>query len=172
MKITINAGHTRAGAGGGAVYKGFIESEITRAVAAELAAKLRRKGHTVYSSTVDKATSQNAYLKETCSRANASGAELFISIHCNASAKHTGKGVECWTWKGKKVKAAVDICKNLSALGLTNRGVKDGSNFYVVKHTKATAVLVELFFLDNETDRALYKKHGAEKIAQAIADSL
>lgn len=172
MRISINAGHTKAGAGAGAAYKGFNEGEITRAVAKALTAKLRQKGHTVHNSTVDAAASQNAYLKKVCSLANGSGAQLVISLHCNASAAHTGHGVECWTWKGRKVPAAVNACKNLEALGFRNRGIKDGSGFYVVKHTKATAVLVELFFLDNEKDRALYKKHGAEKIAAAIAASI
>ena len=172
MKISINAGHTKKGPGGGAVYKGFNEGEITRAVAKALRAKLQKKGHTVHDSTVDTASTQNAYLRKVCQLANDSGAELFISLHCNASASHKGVGVECWTWKGKKVKAAVKICENLEKLGYKNRGVKDGSSFYVVKHTKATAVLVELFFLDNYTDRKLYLEHGAEEIAQAIADSL
>ena len=107
-----------------------------------------------------------------CDLANGSGAELVISLHCNASAAHTGHGVECWTYRGKRVQAAVKTCENLEALGFRNRGVKDGSSFYVVKHTRATCVLVELFFLDNEKDRALYKKHGAEKIAAAIAASI
>jgi N-acetylmuramoyl-L-alanine amidase len=172
MRISINAGHTKKGPGGGAAYKGFNEADITRAVAAALVSKLRQDGHKVFSSTVNSATSQNAYLREVCRLANDSGAELFISLHCNASAKHTGFGVECWTWRGNKVPAAVKICKNLEALDFRNRGVKDGSGFYVVKHTKATAVLVELFFLDNEKDRALYTKHGADKIAAAIATSL
>ena len=172
MKISINAGHTKTGAGSDAVYKGFNEGEIVRKVAKALTAQLRQKGHTVHSSTVDSAFTQNTYLRKVCDLANESGAELVISLHCNASAAHTGHGVECWTWRGKKVKAAVDICENLADLGFRNRGVKDGSAFYVVKHTKATAVLVELFFLDNEKDRALYKKHGAEKIAAAIAASI
>lgn len=172
MRISINAGHTKAGAGSGAEYKGFNEGEITRAVAKALTAKLRQKGHTVHDSTVNTAASQNAYLKKVCSLANQSGAQLVISLHCNASAAHTGHGVECWTWKGRKVPAAVNVCKNLEALGFRNRGIKDGSGFYIVKHTKATAVLVELFFLDNEKDRALFKKHGADKIAAAIAASI
>ena len=172
MRISINAGHTTAGAGSGASYKGFNEGTIVRAVAAALAAQLRKKGHTVHDSTVDKATTQNAYLRKVCDLANGSGAELVISLHCNASAAHTGHGVECWTYRGKRVQAAVKTCENLEALGFRNRGVKDGSSFYVVKHTRATCVLVELFFLDNEKDRALYKKHGAEKIAAAIAASI
>ncbi len=172
MRISINAGHTTAGAGSGAAYKGFNEGVIVRAVAKALTAQLRKKGHTVYDSTVDKATTQNAYLRKVCDLANASGAELVISLHCNASAAHTGHGSECWTYRGKRVQAAVKTCENLEALGFRNRGIKDGSSFYVVKHTKATCVLVELFFLDNEKDRALYKKHGAEKIAAAIAASI
>ena len=172
MRISINAGHTKTGPGGGAVYDGFNEGAITRAVAKALTAELRKKGHTVHSSTVDAAASQNAYLRKVCNLANGSGAELVISLHCNASAAHTGHGVECWTWRGKRVQAAVNTCENLETLGFRNRGVKDGSSFYVVKHTKATAVLVELFFLDNPKDRALYKKHGPEKIAAAIAASI
>ncbi len=173
--IAVNAGHTVAGNPGyGAEYKGFRESEITRAVAKALRAKLKARGFKVVNADVDKAKSQTEYLKKVCQIANASTGkgDLFISLHCNASASHKGEGTECWTWQGKQVPQAVKICENLAGLGLKNRKVKDGSSFYVVKHTKATAVLVELFFLDNEKDRVLYKKYGAEKIAEAIAESL
>ena len=154
------------------MYNCFTESDITRLVAKALTERLQKAGHTVHSSTVDSATSQNAYLQQVVKLADQSNAELFISLHCNASAAHTGHGVECWTWKGKKVKAAVNICKNLEALGFRNRGVKDGSSFYVVRNTKATAILVEMFFLDNEKDRALFIHHGADKLAAAIAASI
>ncbi len=172
MKISVNAGHTAKGAGYGAVYKGFRESELTRAVVKALIPKLKKRGHVVHKSTVDAATSQNAYLKKVCQLANGSGAELFISVHCNASAAHKGHGAECFTWKGKNVPQAAKICAEMADLGFKNRGVKDGSGLYVVKHTKATAILVELFFLDNYTDRKLYLEHGAERIAEAIARSI
>jgi N-acetylmuramoyl-L-alanine amidase len=172
MKIAINAGHTKTGAGSGASYKGFNESDITRAVASSLAQMLRRSGHQITNANVDKAPTQNAYLRGVCTRANACDADLFISIHCNASATHLGKGVEAYTWKGRKLKQATNMCNNLAKLGFKNRGVKDGSKFYVIKHTNAKAILIELFFLDNPTDRALYMKHGADKIAEAIAKSI
>lgn len=171
MKISINAGHTKTGAGYGAVYKGFKESEITRAVANELIKQLKANGHTVYNSTIDYATHQE-YLKKAVQLANNSGSDLFISLHCNASYKHTGYGSECWTWKGQKVKVANNICKELNKLGFRNRGIKDGSHFYVIKKTKMTAIIVELFFLDNETDRKLYNSIGFKKIAQAIAEAV
>ena len=172
MRIAINAGHTKSGAGSGACYKGFNESEITRAITSRLAQILRQDGHQVINANVDKAATQNAYLRGVCARANASDPDLFISIHCNASATHLGKGVEAYTWKGRQHKQAIDMCDNLAELGFKNRGVKDGSKFYVIKHTEAKTILVELFFLDNPTDRALYMKHGADRIAKAIAKAI
>lgn len=172
IKISINAGHTKAGAGYGAEYKGFRESEINRAVVTALIPKLQKLGHTVHNSTVDKATTNKAYLSQAVKSSNNSGAELFLSIHCNASTTHTGHGVECWTYKGAQHPAAKRICANMAKLGFRNRGVKDGRNLYVVKNTTAKAILIELFFLDNYTDRKLYLELGADKIAQAIADAI
>ena len=172
IRISVNAGHTASGAGYGAEYKGFRESEINRAVVKALIPKLKKLGHTVHNSTVDKAATNTAYLSQVVKSANNSGAELFLSIHCNASTAHTGYGVECWTYKGNKHEAAKRICANLSSLGYRNRGIKDGRNLYVVKNTTAKAILVELFFLDNYTDRKLYLDLGADKIATAIADAI
>jgi N-acetylmuramoyl-L-alanine amidase len=42
----------------------------------------------------------------------------------------------------------------------------------VVKNTYAKAILIELFFLDNYTDRKRYLELGADKLAQAIADAI
>lgn len=172
-KIVIGAGHCKANTTAcGAYYGGWHESLIVREVTNELIKLLKAKGHKVTNVTVDKAPSQTAYLKEVCRLVNNSGAEIFLQLHTNASASHKGQGVEVFSYRGKQHKQAVNICKNLEGLGYKNRGVKDGSNLYVIKHTKPTALLVELFFLDNETDRALYKKHGAKKIAEQIMKAL
>lgn len=173
MLISINAGHTIANQkGAGATYDGWYEGDITRAVANELGTLLRRKGHKTHSSAVDKASSQNAYLKKVCDMANSSGADLFISLHTNASSSHRANGVEVFTWRAAKHIEAVDICANLEDLGFKNRGVKDGSKLYVIKNTKPKALLVELFFIDNTIDRNLYIKYGSKKIAEAIADAI
>lgn len=168
MKICVNAGHCLTGAGTGAIYNGLKESEITRAVATELIVQLRRRGHTVINSTVNKAVSQSAYLREVCNIANGSKADLFISLHCNMSSSHKGYGSEVWTWNGTDYKEAVGILHELNKLGFYNRGIKKGNDLYVVKYTTMPAILVEMFFMDDLHDRALYEKHGAKKIAQAI----
>lgn len=165
MKIAINAGHTKSGAGSGAV--GCInESAETRKVVAALIPLLKQRGHTVVNATVDTAATQAAYLQQTVNIANKSKADLFISIHFNAGG---GNGCECYTYKGKKVKQAQNINAQLQKLGFRNRGIKDGTAFYVVHYTTMTAVLVEVCFVDNCKDVQLYKQLGAAKIAQAIA---
>lgn len=172
MKISVNAGHTKNGAGYGASYKGFHESSITREVTRALIPRLQKRGHVIVDATVDSAPTQNSYLKRVCQLVNASGSELFISVHCNASGTHLGRGVECFTWCGAKHKQAAKICANIAKLGTKNRGVKDGSGLYVIKHTKPKAILVELFFLDHYNDRKLYLDHGAEELAEAIAEAI
>lgn len=171
MTIGVNCGHTISGAGYGAV--GLIkESEHTRLVGRNLMDKLKEAGVKVIDCTVDTAETQNAYLKQSVDIANAQDLDLFISIHFNASAAHTGNGVETYTYGGAKNKEAVKICQNISDLGFLNRGVKDGSSLYVVKNTKAKAILLEVCFCDNELDVSTYLALGEEKIAQAICDAI
>ncbi len=168
IKIAINAGHTRSGAGSGAI--GFLdESRETRKVVKALIPLLRAKGYEVIDATIDKATSQTEYLRRAVNIANNAKADLFVSIHFNAGG---GRGCECYTWKGGKVKQAVNICKNLKSEGFRDRGIKDGSAFYVIKKTTMTAILVEVCFVDNRSDHELYRKIGATDIARAIADGI
>jgi N-acetylmuramoyl-L-alanine amidase len=168
MKVIINAGHTKNGAGSGAV--GLLnESEETRNIIRYVSSLLKTKGHTVINATVDKASSQTEYLKQVVKKANNSGGDLFILIHLNSGG---GKGCEAYTWKGEKVKQAVNVCEELHNLGFVNRGVKDGSGLYVIKHTTMTAILIEVCFVDGQLDYDLYKKLGVFRVAQAIVKGL
>lgn len=172
LRVSVNAGHTVKGPGYGAVSGSFKESQITRAVGNEVIRLLKAKGHTVHNSTVNYADSQNAYLKRVVEMVNDKDVDLFISLHCNASAAHTANGVEVHTYQGRKLDKAVKICDGLKVAGFRNRGIKDGTRLYVVRNTKAPAMLVELFFLDNKTDQELYKKLGYGTIAKAIVNAI
>lgn len=171
MKIGINCGHTASGAGYGAV--GIIrESEHTRIVGRALMKKLRSAGVEVVDCTIDQASTQNEYLAKAVELANQDDLDWFISIHFNASAAHTGHGVEVYTYEGRQYQDALDVCKNISGLGFTNRGVKAGSGLYVIRKTKAKSMLIEVCFCDNETDVSTYLTLGEDKIAQSIFDAL
>lgn len=171
MVVGINCGHTKSGPGYGAV--GLIkESEHTRLVGQALVKLLRSSGISVVDCTIDQAGTQQEYLAKTVEMANKQNLDLFLSIHFNASAAHTGHGVECYTYNSAKHEEAVKICRNIANLGFSNRGVKDGSNLYVVKNTKAKVILIEVCFCDNELDASMYLTLGEEKIAQAIFESV
>ena len=162
MRIVINAGHTKLGKGTGA-SKLLNESIETRKIAYELMKLLASTNHEVIPAVFDKSENN---LKEAVGLSNNEKADLFISIHLNAGG---GTGVECYTWKGQKKPQAVKICENINKLGYRNRGVKDGSHLYVIKNTKATAILVECCFVDNAKDK---EKYNAEKIAKAIYNAI
>ena len=80
-----------------------------------------------------------------------------ISVNAGHTATGSGYGAEYKGFRESEINHAV---------------VKDGGNLYVVKKTYAKAILVELFFLDNYTDRKLYLELGPDKIAQAIAEAI
>lgn len=171
MVIGINNGHTVSGAGSGAV--GIIkESEHTRLVGQALAEKLKALGVTVIDCTIDSASTQNEYLAAAVSLANRQDLDWFISIHFNASAAHTGHGVEVYTYEGRQYQDALDVCDGIAALGFTNRGVKSGTGLYVIRKTKAKALLIEVCFCDNEEDVALYNAVDAQGIAKAICKAI
>ena len=167
MKFGINCGHTKIGAGSGAV--GIInESVETRNVGYALINMLKNAGHTVVDCTIDKASTQSAYLTQAVNLANRQDLDYFISIHFNAGG---GKGVEVYTYEGRQFTDALEVCQNISSLGFKNRGVKSGSGLYVIKKTKAKSMLIECCFVDTE-DANLYLQLGANKFAEAIYNAI
>lgn len=168
MVIGVNCGHTKSGAGYGAV--GLIkESEHTRLVGQALMGLLRSAGATIIDCTIDQANTQAEYLAAAVALANRQDLDWFISIHFNASTAHTGHGCEVYTYEGWQYQDALDVCQSISDLGFTNRGVKSGTGLYVIKKTKAKAMLIECCFCDNQEDINIYNAAGgAEGIARAI----
>ncbi|WMC91270.1 N-acetylmuramoyl-L-alanine amidase [Kineothrix sp. MB12-C1] len=172
MTIGVNCGHTISGAGYGAV--GLIkESNHTRLVGYALMDKLRAAGVKVVDCTIDTANTQAEYLAAAVALANREDLDWFISIHFNASAAHTGQGVEVYTYEGRQYQDALDVCSNIATYGFKNRGVKAGSGLYVIRKTKAKSMLIEVCFCDNEQDVDLYNSiGGADTIAQAIFNGI
>ncbi|ARC85627.1 N-acetylmuramoyl-L-alanine amidase family protein [Clostridium argentinense CDC 2741] len=168
MKIGIDYGHTLKGYDTGAIGNGFKEQDITREVGKIVTSKLRALGHTVIECAIDSANSVNESLSYRVNKANSSNIDLFISIHVNAGG---GQGTEIYTHNNDTFTEAQEILKNITALGFNKRGVKDGSNLYVIRNTKAKAMLIELFFIDS-ADVEIYIKVGVERIASAIVEGI
>lgn len=169
MVIGINCGHTVSGTTGSGAVGILNESDETRNVGYKVMEKLRACGHKVIDCTNDRASTVSENLREICSIANSVNLDAFYSIHFNSGG---GKGTECYTYGGKDKAKASSICKNMADLGFVNRGVKDGSKLYVVKNTSAPACLIEVCFVDTQSDADLYNSVGVDRIAQAICDAI
>lgn len=165
MRVVINAGHTKFGKGTGA-NKYLNESTEARKVAYELMKLLADSKHEVLPAVFDRSTNN---LKEAVQISNNANADLFVSIHFNAGG---GTGCEAYTWKGSQVAQAVKACSYLNKLGFKNRGVKDGSGLYVIKNTKAPAILIEVCFVDSTADAEHYKLVGYSNVAKAIYNAI
>lgn len=176
MKINVHAGHNADGkVACGAV--GLIkESTEARKVKNEVIKQLKALGHTVYDCTVDDAKNVSANLGEIVSKCNAHEADLDVSIHFNSGRNDKkgdgdNAGVEVWLYNtSSKAKSyATNVCKAVAALGFDNRGVKYSTGLYVLKHTKAPAMLIECCFVDDADDIKLYNyKTMAAAIVKGI----
>lgn len=91
-RIAIDPGHggNDPGASG---PSGLKEKDVTLAIAHKLAPLLSRSGLEV---TLTRDDDRYVTLEERTARANGFGADLFLSIHCNAAEKSGRKGVETY----------------------------------------------------------------------------
>ena len=109
--------------------------------------------------------------------ANNSDADIFVSIHANASRgkRRDINGLETFYYRGGRGRLlAKSIQKQILIVspGSPDRGVKLG-RFHVIKNTRMPAVLVEIGFITGRLDaRRLEKPSHRKRIAYAIAKGI
>lgn len=169
MRIFIDAGHGGANPGAVSPFSGLRESNVNLDVALRLGRILQNQGQTInFSRTTDVAVG----ITRRAEMANDWGADLFVSIHCNASVSPELNGTETLVYRaGTRAYAlAENIQQQLIALtGLVDRGVQIRPDLGVLRLTNMPAVLVELAFLSNQYESALL---GTESFRQTSADGI
>ena len=176
MKVFLNPGHAPNGEPDpGAVNEttGLRECDVAKNVADLVAYYLNAAG-------VSTDVLQSDSLGEISQAANDSGADLFISIHCNSAEAAAATGTETWACAGSSAGHALAACiqnQIVDALGTVDRGVKTATpgvnGLYVLTNTDAPAVLVELAFISNDDDEQLLEKKQddfARAIARGVTD--
>ena len=174
MKVFLNAGHAPDGnPDPGACGWGLRECDVAKSVA-DLVEK-----HLVAAGVEVTGNLQSDSLEEVVDVSNESEADLFISIHCNAC-NGNARGTEVWYYhRSAYGELLADCIRNqiVDTLGTADRGskgAKPGVNgLYVLSNTGATAVLVELAFIDNEDDAQLLcsqQDEFARAIARGVTD--
>jgi N-acetylmuramoyl-L-alanine amidase len=161
MKIVVNGGH-EPNVDSGAVGSRSTEAEVTQKLMLLVSAYLEKAGCKVMAV-------QTADLAEICNVTNRWGADILVSIHCNAF-NQKAKGTETFAYYGSNAGDALAHhiqSQIVSSIGTIDRGVKE-AGYYVLKHTKCPAVLVETAFIDNKGDEQLLLDK-TDEFARAIA---
>jgi N-acetylmuramoyl-L-alanine amidase len=153
MKIAIDAGHN-CQCDKGALGLNRTEDQLTLELAKNLIKLLEAENHTCIWVTPVTANSTNDSLAQRVNKANNQVCDLYVSLHFNAL-NNAAFGTEIYAVGEQGTKIANRILSEIAKLGFFNRGVKN-RNFYVLKHTKMPAVLVECCFCDNSADMARY----------------
>jgi N-acetylmuramoyl-L-alanine amidase len=177
-KVFINPGHSlNCSPDPGAVGNGFKEAEIAAKIGKALDTLLKSDSFEteVYQQTG--AGTANSQLNTAIQKANASKANLLISIHMN-SATATAKGVETFyclnSIQGKKFAEDVnnELAKPFENYTFSNRGVKSDDksavgSIGILRKTSPVACLVELGFISNK-EEANFVNSNIDKIAERL----
>lgn len=171
FKVVIDAGH--GGSDVGATRNNVFEKDINLKVSKMVEKELKKKNVKVY---MVRDKDKTVSLAERCEYSNDKKPDIFVSIHANASLNDETYGIETHWWKNDSIKLAEQVHKqmkkNIKKWDTIDRGLFK-SQFYVINHTDAPAILCEIGFISNRKERnELIKTNRQEEIAEAIADGI
>jgi N-acetylmuramoyl-L-alanine amidase len=157
--------------------KRMQEEEFNDAVGYYLDAELKRHGIKVVDVTPEKSDTP---LSVRVKRANDAKADIYVSIHANAVTGKWGTagGIEtfCYPKSANSKRLATLVHKNLmKGTAMQDRGVKDGSQLFVIKNSNMPAILAECGFMDNLREAVLllsdaYRRECAHEILLGILE--
>ena len=184
--VFLDPGH--GGRDPGAVYNGLREKDLNMSIYRKLRSELEKLGYTVLTSRDSDVYVD--YVTERSEMVNKTDADLFISIHFNATGVPGANrsGVETYIYepdddiKPRINKVAHDnpvrlseskrLAENIhnsvvSVAGANDRGVH-GSNYAVLRETAKPAVLLELGYMDSPE----YKKISDDKYQNKLVEGI
>ena len=184
--VFLDPGH--GGRDPGAVYNGLREKDLNMSIYRKLRSELEKLGYTVLTSRDSDVYVD--YVTERSEMVNKTDADLFISIHFNATGVPGANrsGVETYIYepdddiKPRINKVAHDdptrlseskrLADNIhnsivSVAGANDRGVH-GSNYAVLRETAKPAVLLELGYMDSPE----YKKISDDKYQNKLVEGI
>ena len=147
--IFIDCGH--GGKDSGAIGIDIKEKDYTLLIGTKVINELKNYNCNVFYSRINDKT---VSLEERCKLSNSNNCDIFISIHCNSFGDNSANGFETFSYGGNSSLQNNIHNEIIKAIPIYDRGKKK-SNFYVLKHTKAKAVLLELGFITNAKDSIL-----------------
>ncbi|OMF04048.1 N-acetylmuramoyl-L-alanine amidase [Paenibacillus amylolyticus] len=165
FKVWIDAGH--GGKDPGAVANGIQEKDIALKVSLGIKERLEVAYEDVQV-LLSRSTDVFLELRDRTAKANAAGADILVSIHCNAGGGKGGFETFRYTSASQgSIKLQDTLHKTIMAnLGGTDRGHK-AQNLHMVRESKMPAVLTENLFVDVAADADRLKQAS---VLDAIID--
>lgn len=181
FKIAYCAGHGGNGSTPGKrTPDGEYEWDFNNKVALAFEDEIKKYEGVQLLRTDDKTGKTDVPLKIRTDKANAWGADIYISFHHNANTGKWGNwtGVETYVYKSKPANA-VRLAEAVhpavvAGYGLLNRGIKY-ADFHILRETKMPAILIEGGFMDSTIDIQKLRddnvlKNVGKAVAQAVAE--
>jgi len=182
--VVVDAGH--GGIDSGANRPGAIEKEINLAIALQVRDNLKGYGAKVIltrdsdvelSDLCDNEKVRGRYRRDLNARlemVEESDADLFVSIHANASTNPRRRGIECYyaasSEAGKRL--ALAIQEQLRSVAPVSQVAKS-ADYFVLRRNKVPAALVEVGFITNAEELALLQTPEYQRaLAVAVASGI
>ncbi|MBH1940957.1 N-acetylmuramoyl-L-alanine amidase [Mobilitalea sibirica] len=160
--VILDPGH--GGPANGAQYFGAKEKDLNLKMLYTLGEKYFNSNPSKLKVYYTRETDVDMSLSDRAAYASKMGADLFVSLHMNASLSTAAYGTEVYystnnnttnkAGLNSKTMATLFVNNLTSALGTNNRGVKS-ERYTVVHKNTVPAVLIELGFMSNKNDFAL-----------------
>lgn len=151
--IVVDPGHGAKDPGAVNSKVGIQEKTLNLQISEKFAARLKQEGYNV---TTTRDTDVFIELVQRAATANDSDADLFISIHHNATGSTAANGIETLYYPSEDNKALAQIFQTemVNASGANDRRIIPRSNLAVLNRTKMPATLLELGYMTNAAEVA------------------
>ncbi len=181
IRVYIDQGHNPVSPNSGAEGNGYREQDLVYRIGVATKDRLDQNPEFITrlsrpTEDTQLGTSNASSLRYRVDDANAWGADVFLSLHTNASVNSSVSGQEAliYSEEGASYNIAESLLTSLSEItGLRNRGIFNRPGLYVLRRTAMPAVLLELGFITNEYDATLLYENPnlfAEGIYQGLAN--
>ena len=172
-KVVIDPGH--GGSDCGAIGGGYYEKNLNLTVAKMVEERLSKKNIYVY---MTRKKDDTLTLEDRVNYSNEINPDIYVSIHTNSTVQEDSYGLETHYYKDDSLELAKAVHKNFaSSKNLKKWDTKDRgvikSRFYVINHTEAPSILIEMGFISNLQERSkLLQKERQEEIADSIVKGI
>jgi len=182
--ILVDAGH--GGIDPGANRPGVLEKDINLAVALQLKEILNHYGAKVIltresdedlSGLCDNDQVKGRYRRDLAARlemVEESDIDVFISIHANAARDTSRRGAESFYYSKSVLSQSLATCILAELSKVTKAApLAAPANYFVLKHNKVPAALIEVGYITNTEERALLQTSKFQRqLAEAVAKGI